>query len=126
MQTRAHGPRTQLRITTREQTLLDSLYKPHHCGGPAVVFEAWETALGAGGLDEERLAEYLRKMDYPATARRTGAMLQVLGYVPGTDLSRVLEEQREAIDPDSPFARISLLPGVPYANLNERWLVNIP
>jgi hypothetical protein len=126
VQMRMHGPRTQLRITTREQALLDSLYKPHHCGGPAVVFEAWETASNVSGLDEEQLSQYLRAMDYPATTRRAGAMLELLGYKPGAELSRVFEAQREAIDPDSPYARISLLPGVPYSNLNERWLVTTP
>ena len=42
---RAYGPRAQIRITTLEQTLLDSLYKPFLCGGPEVVFEAWQDAV---------------------------------------------------------------------------------
>ncbi len=41
VQLRDFGPRTQLRITTCEQTLLDALEKPIHCGGAEVVFEAW-------------------------------------------------------------------------------------
>jgi predicted transcriptional regulator of viral defense system len=36
-----------VRITTLEQTLLDTLHRPLSCGGPPIVIEAWEhTALG--------------------------------------------------------------------------------
>ena len=42
VQVRAYGPRSQIRITTREQTLLDTLFKPFHCGGPTVAFETLE------------------------------------------------------------------------------------
>src|SRR5207237_3233319 len=33
VQSRDYGPRTRIRITTLEQTLLDTLSKPFHCGG---------------------------------------------------------------------------------------------
>jgi len=65
-------------------------------------------------------------MEYPATARRTGALLEMLGYTAGIELKRVLDGYRETIVRDSPFANISLLPGVPYVNLNERWLGKMP
>ena len=40
---------------------------------------------------------------------------------------RVVQEAcRSTIERQNPFARISLLPGVEYQNLNERWLVNTP
>jgi hypothetical protein len=126
VQTRGQGPRTRVRITTLEQTLLDTLYKPFHCGGPEVVFEAWQEGVASRRLDEERLVEYLRAMNYPATARRLGVMLALVGYTPGNELQQVLEACREAIDRQSPYARISLLPGVDYENLNERWLVKTP
>jgi hypothetical protein len=126
VQTRAHGPRTRLRITTLEQTLLDTLSKPFPCGGPEVVFEAWHEAVASRRLDEERLLKYLRAMNYPATARRLGVMLELVGCTPGNKLRQFLEACREAIDRQSPHARISLLPGVAYQNLNEHWLVNAP
>jgi hypothetical protein len=126
VQSRAYGPRTQIRITTLEQTLLDTLYKPFHCGGPEVVFEAWQEGIASRRVDEERLAEYLRAMNYPATARRLGTLLEFLGSAPGDELKQLLDRCQEAIDRDSPFARISLLPGIAYQNLNERWLVNTP
>lgn len=126
VQTRGHGPRAQVRITTLEQTLLDTLYKPFHCGGPEVVFEAWQEGVASRRIDEERLVAYLRAMNYPATARRLGVMLELAGGAPGAELRRFLEACQEAIDRQGPHARISLLPGVDYQNLNEPWLVNTP
>jgi hypothetical protein len=126
VQTRRHGPRAQIRITTLEQTLLDTLYKPFHCGGPEVVFEAWQEGVGSRRIDEERLVAYLRAMNYPATARRLGVMLELADGTPGAELQRFLKASQEAIDRRSPYARISLLPGVDYQNLNEPWLVNTP
>jgi len=126
VQLRAYGPRVNLRITTYEQTLIDTLYKPFHCGGPEVVFEAWQEARRASRLDEEWLADYFQKMMYPATARRTAVMFKLNGYVPGEALRHVLDETREVINRESEFALISLLPGVEYKNLDEEWLVHTP
>ncbi len=126
VQTRGHGPRTQVRITTLEQTLLDTLFKPFSCGGPEVVFEAWHAGVASRRIDEERLVAYLRAMHYPATARRLGVMLELVGSPPGAELRRFLDDCREAIDRQSTYARISLLPGVDYQNLSEPWLVKTP
>jgi hypothetical protein len=126
VQTRGHGPRAQVRITTLEQTLLDTLYKPFQCGGPEVVFAAWQEGVASRRIDEERLVAYLRAMNYPASARRLGVMLELAGATPGAELRRFLEACQEAIDRQGPHARISLLPGVPYQTLNEPWLVNTP
>ena len=126
IQTRGYGPRAQIRITTLEQTLLDSLYKPFYCGGPEVVFESWQEGISSRRIDEERLVAYLLAMDYPATARRLGVMLELVGSAPGAELRRFLEACQGVIDRQSPHARISLLPGVDYQNLNEPWLVNTP
>ncbi len=126
IQTRSHGPRTRIRITTLEQTLLDTLYKPFSCGGPGVVLEAWQGSLTFRNLDEERLVEYLKKMNYPATARRLGAMLELVGYAPGKELQQLLETCQATVNREGQFARISLLPGVHYENINDRWLVAMP
>ncbi|QVL31108.1 hypothetical protein KIH39_19985 [Telmatocola sphagniphila] len=126
VQTRAYGPRAQIRITTLEQTLLDTLYKPFHCGGPEVVFEAWREAVASRRIDEERLVDYLRIMSYPATARRLAVMLELAGGAPGAEFRRFLDASQLAIDRQSPHACISLLPGVDYQNLNVLWLVNTP
>ncbi len=126
IQTRNYGPRSRIRMTTLEQTLLDTLYKPFHCGGPEVVFEAWREGMTSRRVDEERLAEYLRRMNYPATSRRVGVMLELVGRTPGDELRRTLLDVQEAIDRQGLHARISLLPGVEYQDLNERWMVSTP
>jgi hypothetical protein len=126
VQSREYGPRTRIRITTLEQTLLDTLYKPFHCGGPEVVFEAWQEGMNTRQVDEGRMVEYLKAMDYPATARRLAVMLGMVGYTPGDELRRLLEAYKGAIDRQSPFAKISLLPGLNYRALNEDWLVRTP
>lgn len=126
VQMRGYGPRGMVRITTLEQALLDTLSKPFHCGGPEVVFEAWHEAVASRRIDEERLLEHLERMNYPATARRLGVVLGLAGSVPGIELRRFLEVSRGTIDRESPHARISLLPGVDYRNLNDLWMVDTP
>lgn len=126
VQTRSKGPRDRFRITTYEQSLLDTLHKPQNCGGPAVVLEAWQEATASGRFDEERLLDYLIQMDYPSTARRVGAMLQMLGYAPGARLDDYLRQVEQSIDRCSPYSQISLLPGFDYSNLDEAWLVRMP
>ena len=126
VQTRSYGPRTNIRITTVEQTLLDSLYKPFHCGGPEVVFEAWQEAIQSDRIDEGRIVSYLHTMQYPATTRRLAVMLEQYGYSPRTELSKFFESALNAIDRNGPYARISLLPGVNYTTLNDEWLVHTP
>ena len=91
VQDRRYGPRGRFRITTYEQTLLDTLHKPQNCGGPAVVLEAWQEATISGRLDEQRLLSYLTQMDYPSTSRRLGAMLQLMNYTPGDELTNYLD-----------------------------------
>lgn len=126
LQLRGYGPRSQIRITTLEQTLLDTLSKPFHCGGPEVAFEAWREGIASERINEERMADYLTTMNYPATTRRAATMLAILEYQPGRALQQTFDACRNALDPDAPFATISLLPGVDYTNLNADWLVNVP
>ncbi len=126
VQIRGNGPRCRVRITTYEQTLLDTLYKPYHCGGPPVVFEAWKEGAASGRLDEEKLVSYMKRMDYPATARRLAVMLRLMDYAPGRELANYLDRVQQGIDRTAQYSRISLLPGLDYSNLDEEWLVNAP
>jgi hypothetical protein len=126
IQTRAHGPRSQIRITTLVQTLIDTLQKPFHCGGPEVVFEAWREAVARGSMDEDRLVSDLQNIDSPAISRRVGVMLEIVGANPGNTLKRFLDQCRAAITRNNPFIQISLLPGIEYQNLNTDWCVNVP
>ncbi len=123
---RDFGPRTNLRITSYEQTLLDTLYKPFHCGGPEVVFEAWRVAIRSGQLDEECIADCLQRMCYPATTRRVAVMLELIGHTCGRALGRILDQARDSIKRDSPYVQISLFPGVGYKSLDPEWLVLTP
>jgi hypothetical protein len=126
VQSRSNGPRARFRITTCEQSLLDTLHKPQNCGGSAVVMEAWHEATTSGRLDEERLVDYLVRMDYPSTSRRVGAMLRLMGYNAGARLENYLEQARQVVDDKAPYSQISLLPGFDYSNLDEEWLVRLP
>jgi predicted transcriptional regulator of viral defense system len=126
VQNRSNGPRGRFRITTYEQTLLDTFHKPQNCGGPAVVLEAWQEASTSGRLDEERLLAYLKQMDYPSTTRRLGAMLHLMDYTPGVELGNYLDRARQGISREAPHSQISLLPGFDYSNLDETWLVKSP
>lgn len=126
VQKRSSGPRSQFRITTFEQTLVDTLHKPQKCGGPAVVFEAWQEATASRNLDEERMVQYLKQMEYPSTTRRVGAMFQLIDYVPGAELGGYLSQSKDNLRRGSPYSQISLLPGFDYSNLAEEWLVKLP
>ena len=143
-QVRDAGARTRLRITSREQTLIDTLQKPAACGGASVVFEAWENAVE--DLNEERLAERLRGLNHALAFRRVGAMLERLGYQAGSELQGLLqghqfsdEERRLLVTPSaseslegaaaaaSPVPQaIALLPGHSFSTLSPRWGVLVP
>ena len=126
VQERINGPRARFRMTTLEQTLLDTLHKPQNCGGAAVVLEAWQEAIASRRIDEERLAVYLTQMNYPSTTRRLGAMLHRLEYTQGKKLGDFLTQAKENVQRTNPSSQISLLPGFGYSNLDKDWLVRIP
>jgi hypothetical protein len=126
VQSRSYGPRGRFRITSYEQTLLDTLHRPQNCGGPSVVLEAWQNASDSGRLDEERLLTYLTEMQYSSSTRRLGAMLQLMNYTPGGELESYLERAKGKLNRQTPHSQISLLPGFDYSNLNNEWLVNSP
>ena len=123
-QTRILGPRTRLRITTFEQTLLDTFHKPLYCGGTPVVFEAWEE--GVTRFDEDLLNNYLLKIKSPLLLRRVGAMLDLIDYTPTPTLKITLEKGLELAEQNNTLASISLLPGVEFPSFNSKWQVMTP
>jgi len=123
-QTRFLGPTALIRITTLEQTLLDTLHRPLSCGGPSVVMEAWEQGLGR--TDEAKLAKLLQQMDYLPIAQRLGYILHNLGHAPGVELERVLGEFLKRIDPVNPSMHQQLFPGLNYDRLHQPWMVYGP
>lgn len=123
IQLREVGPRTWLRITTLEQTLLDTLLQPTRCGGEAVIFEAWDKARDT--FDAERMADHLIQIGREDLWRRVGAVLNLVGAkVDGTSLADGLHKVRARVNRDSP--EIPLLPGLHFTDRDGEWLVRVP
>lgn len=111
-QTRYLSDRSWYRVTTLEQTLIDTLHRPVSCGGPAIVFEAWETATEK--LDPAKMTALLEQVGDARLTRRAGYMLGRLGY----DVTAL----ESAVDD----AAVPLLPGVPYSTFDPRWRLFVP
>jgi predicted transcriptional regulator of viral defense system len=113
------SPTCQVRMTTLEQTLLDTLHKPQSCGGSSVVFEAWERGLPL--LDEKRVAEYLKKIRRLDLTRRAGYMLENNNYsAVDPQLSKLLAAAKAKVKKGL-LPTIPLLPDVPSKTLNATW-----
>lgn len=121
---RIYNKRTILRITTIEQTLLDTLQYPAHCGGPEVVFEAWGNHIGK--IDEGLLLNYLQSIDTNTLNRRVGALFELLDYKPELRLLTFLCRSKSESSTVSEPYDITLLRGINYTNLNPDWKVLTP
>lgn len=124
IQLRHVNDRSLVRITTREQTLLDTLHRPVSCGGLSVVWEAWQTGLTA--LDEPRLCEHLKTLDESKHVRRVGYLLQAFGYTPGDPLNSLLDETRSALQGDVDTPVIPLFAGLPAVTMDSTWRLDVP
>jgi len=124
VQTRYLGERSLVRVTTLEQTLLDTLHRPLSSGGPAVVNEAWDTALDS--LDESRLVKYLEQVDDPALERRIGFLLEARGYGPAGRLAARLTEIAGRVADGSLRDAIPLFQGYPGTCTDPAWRVEFP
>ena len=119
IQTVRLSPSCQVRITTLEQTLLDTLHRPWSCGGPSVVFEAWERGLPI--LNDTRLAQYLRMINRADFTRRAGYMLEQYGHAAAdSDLQALLADAKAKVRSGA-VPTIPLLPDVPSTLHNETW-----
>ncbi len=123
---RVVSSRTWLRITTLEQTLLDTLLQPLRCGGEAVVLEAWEN--GVKEMDADRMAEYLSKIQREDLERRIGAMVDLIGVdMAATSLGSRLKALRERLATlIQEVPEIPLLPGFRFSALSGTWKVRTP
>lgn len=124
VKTRVLGPATNIRIATVEQTLLDTLQYPFHCGGAEVVLESWQQATGK--TDDNLFAAYLSAIKILPLTRRAGALFELLGLRPAGALGAYLDETKKLIlaQPEIPW--IPLLRGVPYSRENAEWKVLVP
>jgi predicted transcriptional regulator of viral defense system len=120
-QRRQLNPYCRVTVTGLEQTLLDCLHRPGSSGGASVVFEAW--AAGMERSTPERIVELAKKIGDPLLLRRTGYM--IAQYEP---TSPVLTELLKQIGDEShaPELMPSLLPGIPYQQVNSTWLLRTP
>ncbi|MDI1251115.1 MAG: hypothetical protein PSV13_19795 [Lacunisphaera sp.] len=125
IQVRLISARSGLRITTLEQSILDTLSHPIHCGGDSVVFEAWEKALDR--VDSDRLLSYLETIDSTDLWRRTAVMLK-LTEIPtaGTRLAAAIEAKQKTLNDSSNIPEINLLPGYEFGQLDGSWRVRVP
>jgi hypothetical protein len=126
IQMRVASPKTWLRITTLEQTLLDTLLQPVRCGGEAVILEAWEN--GIKEIDADRMAKHLSEIQREDLERRVAAVLDIIGAnMAATSLGRRLQGLRERLAAAAQeVLEIPLLPGFEFANLSGAWKVRAP
>lgn len=108
------------RLATIEQTLLDTLHRPAHCGGPAVVFEAWEAA--AALLDPSILFRLLAEVNDDTLVRQAGYMVERIGI----DATPLLAIVSKAGAPPSDHGAPLLLRDMPYSTLDRTWGVLVP
>lgn len=120
VQTRYVSEKSRYRVTTIEQALLDTLHRPHSCGGPAVVFEAW----GAAGdrLDGARLVTLARAIGDERLTRRVGYMVSQFAPALVESVRDLVPANRSATGPDV----IPLLAGIPQTSIDTAWGVGVP
>jgi hypothetical protein len=120
VQSRDHGTRIRLRITTLEQTLLDTLIQPLRCGGESVAIEAWER--GVRRWNPDRIARHLEAIDRADLYRRTGAMLDLIGEsVPQGPLTSALAAAKHELSQAPEAELIPLLPGLATSHALPAW-----
>jgi predicted transcriptional regulator of viral defense system len=119
-QRRVISERLVIRCTTPAQTLLDCLHRPHSCGGPAVVFEAWEHAPRVSTPDA--LVSLARTIDHPDLSRRLGYMLESAD-APEWQLPDELPNQLEVPSGQAP---IPLFPAAGHQRVDARWGLLVP
>lgn len=125
VQTRIYGPRTQIRITTPEQTMLDTLWQPLKCGGQSVAFEAWER--GVLRWNEERMVQHLVKIQRQDWERRVGAMLALLGVTPASEtLKNILDNRKKHVAHTLDIPHLSLFNNLPATTLLPEWGILVP
>lgn len=118
---REFSDKARCRVTTLEQTLLDSLHRPLACGGPSVALEAWTRGLSE--LSQARLLDCLVALADDRLTRRVGYLLETNDFRPEGPLLKLLDQVRLRSSGADP---ISLLPGMPYVHVDATWRVTTP
>ncbi|NJL29899.1 MAG: hypothetical protein HC897_19385 [Thermoanaerobaculia bacterium] len=123
-QLRYLDPRNLARVTTLEQTLVDTLHRPISCGGPEVVFEGWRNALDR--LDDELLAALLERIGREDLSRKVGWMLETLERPTQGRLTDHLDQTRTEVDRSRVDTAPPLLQGFGNHRLDSRWMLRVP
>jgi predicted transcriptional regulator of viral defense system len=116
-----YSPECIIRITSLEQSLLDTLIRPYSCGGLSVIFESWQR--GSSRVDPEVLMSLMKSIGDPLLSRRAAFMLNVNGYSQDDALEGwIMEQHRMAKSQNA----IPLLPAMPGGKLDKDWMLEIP
>ena len=113
------SPTCEVAMTTLEQTMLDCLQKPWHCGGAEVVFEAWERGLPVA--DERNLCDLLVKIGRIDLTRRVGYLLDVHGHVSQENGLRQILNDAKAGFLRGALDVIPLIAGTPEGVVDKCW-----
>lgn len=106
----------RLQVATIERTLVDGLVRPQWCGGPAEVFQAWQT--GFDFIEVEAVEKYATLINNKVLYQRTGFILETLGY-----RSATLDKWARNAKPGGSAV---LVPGLPWTkHRDERWKLGI-
>lgn len=118
-QHRELSSRSWCRVTTIEQTLIDTMHRPMSCGGPAVVFEAWEHA--AARVRADRMLRLLRVIGDHRLVRRVGYMMYQSAMPAVNEVQALAAELGANNAPPVP-----LFGGIPYSTVDQRWNLRAP
>ena len=118
-QRRELDKKSWFRVTSLEQTLLDTLHRPMSCGGLTVVFDAWEAALLR--INGNRLIKLLRTSHDHKLARRVGFMADKIALPVAVEVHSLAEQWGAFKEP-----AVSLFVGIPYTTLDSRWNLRVP
>jgi predicted transcriptional regulator of viral defense system len=121
---RVISARTNLRITTIEQTLLDTLQYPFHCGGQEVALESWGRHIRQ--IEGDLLLDYLRTIRIDPLTRRVGAIFDLFGIQPTKDLDSFLKESKTRIFSQPEVPEIPLFRGINSQRINPIWKILVP
>ncbi len=115
---------SKVRVTTLEQTLIDTLHRPMSAGGPSIVFEAWNAA--ATKINVASVLDTVMHIGNPLLARRVGHMLErTLGesLSASTELFRALARENIISESGEPPSLIAFMP---YKTIDARWQLLVP
>lgn len=110
------------RITSLEQTLVDCMHRPWHCGGPSVVFEAWENGLAR--FNQTKFVDVLEQIGYDVILRRIGALFDILGFDDlNVPLKSLLDKTRQQVHQTNPPIA-PLFPSLNSDKHNPAWNIS--